>query len=271
MWKLLQRSVSLLWIGGTFLVAETGWSVDGFSLSRTREKVETALKTETGYAEVAVAQSRVTRAGSDRSVALSQFISGQVEGAAPDAIYSLNAFQTLSSASTYTARLLPEEGNNLPIWTLEGRYQEAVRVPVPARRIYKGDRFVAEDLTSGVVPKNALRQHTLLEESSLIGREAVRLLQPGKPVTVRDVRLPILVHKGETIEALYRRPYMTLKATVQVLEDGSGGDIIRVRNTKSNTILRARVEGDGSLCVNYSDDASPLQSEAALQTEGEQG
>ncbi len=51
------------------------------------------------------------------------------------------------------------------------------------------------------------------------------------------------------VTILYRHPRMTLTAKGRAMEDGSDGEVIRIANTKSNTVIEAVVVGAHTVAV----------------------
>ena len=61
--------------------------------------------------------------------------------------------------------------------------------------------------------------------------------------------------KRSLVTILYEVPRMTLTAKGRALEDGSNGEVIRVANTQSNTVVDALVVGPHTVVVNPRDPA----------------
>jgi flagella basal body P-ring formation protein FlgA len=71
----------------------------------------------------------------------------------------------------------------------------------------------------------------------------------GTPLTERHVRLRPLVKRRQVVDAFYRSGSISIIMKVEVMEEGVGGQIIRVRNIISRRILNARVLGEGSVTI----------------------
>ena len=71
----------------------------------------------------------------------------------------------------------------------------------------------------------------------------MRVRRAGRPIRTRDLQDPVLVPKRSLVTILFKRPKMTLSAKGRALDDGSDGEVIRITNTQSNTVIEAVVIG----------------------------
>lgn len=63
------------------------------------------------------------------------------------------------------------------------------------------------------------------------------------------VRQPILIHRGETVKIVVSTPGFKLEADGVAQADGSIGDTIRIKNTRSNKMIDAKVKGSGVVSI----------------------
>ena len=135
---------------------------------------------------------------------------------------------------------------------ISGRFEEVVEVPTLVRRMYRGEVVKESDVGFSKVVERKLRSTSVMDKSELVGKELTRMVATGKLINERDVVVPSAVDKGDLVSVIYRTKNMELKTTGQVLEDGAVGDVIKVKNLKSGSILQAMVKNSGDLIVNYS-------------------
>ena len=76
-----------------------------------------------------------------------------------------------------------------------------------------------------------------------------RPIRPDRPVRAADLREPVLVRKNSLVVLRLETERMVLTSQGRALQDGAGGQIIRVMNTKSNTIINGMVADRGVVRV----------------------
>jgi flagella basal body P-ring formation protein FlgA len=74
-------------------------------------------------------------------------------------------------------------------------------------------------------------------------------LPTGAPLYVSSVRPRTLVRRGQLAEALLRDGALLVSLEVEVLEDGSSGQTVHVRNPRSRTIFLGKVENEQTVLV----------------------
>src|SRR3546814_7152826 len=65
---------------------------------------------------------------------------------------------------------------------ISGTARSEIEVPVPQRRIMRGEMIVADDLSLVRMPANQARS-AVVDMADLVGKEARRVLSEGRPVT----------------------------------------------------------------------------------------
>jgi len=137
---------------------------------------------------------------------------------------------------------------------LSGRFERMAQVPVLIARVMRGSLISKSNIQWIPVPETRLTRTTITDLEHLTGMSAKRSLQPGRPVTLGDVRRPLLVNKGETVTLLLTTPSMQLSTKGRALQAGSNGDTIRISNLQSNTIIDAVITGPGRARVDMAVD-----------------
>jgi flagellar basal body P-ring formation protein FlgA len=132
---------------------------------------------------------------------------------------------------------------------VRGRLFTTTEVPVLSRRILAGEVIKAEDLKWVKLRSSRLQSNIIINESGLIGLTPRRGLRAGYPVQLSAVQRPILVAKGSLVTMILRAPKMLLTAQGKALENGAEGDVIRISNSHSKTIIEAEVIASGRVAV----------------------
>jgi flagellar basal body P-ring formation protein FlgA len=123
------------------------------------------------------------------------------------------------------------------------------RRPDPEGVIYPGDLILDEMLAD--VP-NAARDGSgpfINSRSLIVGRVARLTLLPGHAIPFSGVSNRKLVSNGAEVKLVFSEGDLIIMTTGAALQDGSIGDIIRVRNNDSGVTVSGAVQPDGSVRV----------------------
>lgn len=134
---------------------------------------------------------------------------------------------------------------------VRGRYAEMVEVPALSKRMRKGDVIAASDIEWISVPKRRIRASSVTEIEKLVGRTPRRVIDSGEIIRISDVDAPKMVERGKPIAIYYRTGAMELRDMGVAMSDGGVGDIIQVKNIRSNTVVQAMVSAPSTATVNY--------------------
>ena len=140
---------------------------------------------------------------------------------------------------------------------LVGRVVRMTEVPVLSVRLRRGEVVRESDIEWKNVELDRLARGALTDAEDIVGMSAKRTLNPGQPITANDIARPLLVNRGDTITMVLSTPVMQLTAKGRALENGSRGDIIRISNLQTSTVVdavvtgpgQARIEGDVNLAM----------------------
>lgn len=181
-----------------------------------------------------------------------------VEPAAP-AIYQhnkaitlkLHALNVSAERQAWQAEAyVMSEGKTLAVIPVSGRYQIMQRIPVLARALTATDTIEKGDISYITLPDRQLRKDTITDAASLIGYAPRNHISPHRSIRATEIVKPRLITKKSQVEMLYSSQYVTIRSVGEALENGSEGDLIRVKNTDSDRAVTARVVGAGKVEVN---------------------
>lgn len=162
----------------------------------------------------------------------------------------IDRFDLDPRSGRYTATLIaPAEGQALFRAQVAGRFHRMVEVPVPARRLGREHVIEPHDIMTMRVRDESLGTNLIVDADKLIGQSVRRSLAAGKPVRLGDVEPPVLVRKNRVVTVALTTREMALTVSARAMEDGALGDIVRVQNTQSTTVIDAEVIGEGRLRV----------------------
>ena len=130
-----------------------------------------------------------------------------------------------------------------------GRLQKMLSVPVTNRRMLKGELIGSQDIVWIKTPSERIQPDIVMHPDDLIGKTPKRGLRSGSPIRSSDVQRPVIVKKGSLVTMILKTPMMTLTSQGQAIDNGSDGDVIRLTNTQSNTVIQAVVSGPGVVTI----------------------
>ena len=175
----------------------------------------------------------------------------------------VDASEALATALAATPGVISVRGGKAP-WSGRQRFELIAAGQSPAsviarvervslvvfavRAIERGALVGAADVElrpyAGELPTKAI---FILGEA--IGKEAVQGLRPDAVVVANQLRLPVVVRRGEQVEVRARATGVTVKTFATATQDGSVGDLMIVEGLTGKDRFAARVTGPRQLEV----------------------
>ena len=140
----------------------------------------------------------------------------------------------------------------LPVQSLivKGKVVKLAEVPVLNKTISNGEIISADDIEWVNFEEKVIKPSDIISSSALIGKTPTQRIMANKIIKSKDVELPVLVNKGETVNLVYSTEFIKLQTVGVALEKGKQGDNIKIQNSKSRIIVNAKVEDKGLATVN---------------------
>lgn len=120
---------------------------------------------------------------------------------------------------------------------------------VPTRIIYPGEEISPQALQEVEVTNPNLAGDYARSVDDVNGMITSRTLLPGRTILVSSLRVPYAVKRGSSIRLTFGIGNMTISASGSPLQNGSVGDVIRVRNIDSGLSVSGTVMADGTVQV----------------------
>lgn len=120
---------------------------------------------------------------------------------------------------------------------------------VPTQIIYPGEIIDTSKLDLVEVTNPDLAAGYAKDVSEVNGMISSRTLLPGRTITVAHLRYPFTVKRGSEVTLTYDSGGLKIIARGSPLQDGSTGDVVKVRNVDSGLIISGTVLEDGSIRV----------------------
>jgi flagellar basal body P-ring formation protein FlgA len=126
--------------------------------------------------------------------------------------------------------------------------QEAL-APTPRAVIYPGDSILDGMLADVPNPARDGSGPFVDSRSLIVGKVARLTLLPGHAIPFSGVSNRKLVSNGAEVKLVFSEGDLLIMTTGAALQDGSIGDIVRVRNNDSGVTVSGAVQPDGSVRV----------------------
>lgn len=130
-----------------------------------------------------------------------------------------------------------------------GSILRLVEVPVLKDRLKSGSVIRNSDISWIRVRTDRLQRDVIVDASDLIGKSPKRNPRPGYPLRSVDVEQPLMVAKGAIVSIILKSGALSLTAKGTAMENGTKGSTIRVTNSRSGTVVDARVVGSDTVVV----------------------
>jgi flagellar basal body P-ring formation protein FlgA len=122
-------------------------------------------------------------------------------------------------------------------------------IPTPKAVIYPGD-LIRDDMLVDVPEAARDGSGPFVDSRSLIVGKMARLtLLPGHAIPFSGVSNRKLVSNGAEVKLVFSEGDLIITTTGSALQDGSIGDIVKVRNDDSGVTVSGAVQPDGSVQV----------------------
>jgi flagellar basal body P-ring formation protein FlgA len=133
-------------------------------------------------------------------------------------------------------------------WRGPAPAQEA-GAPTPKSVIYPGD-VIRDDMLVDSAPSVRDGGGPFVEDRALVVGKMARLtLLPGHAIPYAGVSNRKLVANGAEVKLIYAEGGLLIMTTGAALQDGSIGDVVRVRNSDSGVTVSGAVQPDGSVKI----------------------
>ncbi|HVM33115.1 MAG TPA: flagellar basal body P-ring formation chaperone FlgA [bacterium] len=138
------------------------------------------------------------------------------------------------------------EVRDLPLRLLINVMRPAV---VTQAAVQAGDKFSGDNVALVRWPESKTPPNALRDLSGVLGRTANGFLPPKTVVALRDLYDPPVIHHGAEVSGVVRQGNVELQVSVRAIDDGKMNDVIRVENTDSHKLLKAKVLDEKTVLI----------------------
>lgn len=136
-----------------------------------------------------------------------------------------------------------------PGWTQTVSTRQDLFLPVltTATSVDRGQAIEPGQLKSERINISRAQRGFMVDPEEVVGLSARRRLRAGQVLNPSLLSEAATVRKGQPVRILARQQGIEASTQGEALADGMPGDIIRVRNTTSNNVIKAQVLGPGEV------------------------
>lgn len=124
------------------------------------------------------------------------------------------------------------------------------QVVVARTPLLRGQAIRADDVQMAVADVTRLSQGFYSAAEDVIGMEPRRSINPGDQLRVQWLVAPKAVKRGERVTLVAKSSAVAVETVGTALSDGRMGEQIRVRNERSDRIVKGTVSGDKLVSIN---------------------
>lgn len=123
-----------------------------------------------------------------------------------------------------------------------GFYTQFSYIPVLKVNFFSGDIIEENDLDIARVKLSTIKKSTIKSKIDIVGKAAKSSIRAYKPINLNDLTQPNIVNKGDKINIKYNKDNLSISMSAIALSTGAKGDVIKLKNLRSNNILSAIIE-----------------------------
>ncbi len=105
----------------------------------------------------------------------------------------------------------------------------------------RGEEISTDDITLDKRDISSLRAGYLTNIKQAIGKKLKRPLQKGSVIRHQFLKAPLMVKKGHIVTIIAKNSQLTIRMAGKALSNGSKGELISVKNSKSGRVVQGKV------------------------------
>ncbi len=124
------------------------------------------------------------------------------------------------------------------------------KIVVFSEHLSKGKLIQESDLKIDLVDISDIRESYYKEITPVIGKELKRNIKSGDIVRDALLDMPQVIKRGQIVNLMATSSVISVETTGTALSDGRIGEIIRVKNNRSDRIVSGTVQSNGDVYIN---------------------
>lgn len=163
----------------------------------------------------------------------------------------LHALSVSANSQAWQAEAyMISEHKTIAVIPVSGRYETLRRLPVLSRSMNDADVISKDDIAYVELPEQRVNKNAIQTADALIGLSPKNRISAGRPIRAHEVTKPRMVEKNGQVALIYSTEHLTIHGVGQALENGTMGDLIRIKNIDSGRAITAKVIDHNKVEVN---------------------
>lgn len=125
---------------------------------------------------------------------------------------------------------------------MQGKFLAMVELPALTKPYTSGKIITAEDISIQKFPNHFSKNDVVTTADALVGKAVRRNISANRPIREHEVASALVMKKNDIIQINYSSNNLHITTSGQVLADAAVGDMVEIRNTNSNHVVRAVVQ-----------------------------
>lgn len=122
-----------------------------------------------------------------------------------------------------------------------GHYDAYVELPVTSRFIKTGEIILAGDITTIKTKTSRIRGNYITSDVDIIGMQAKKHLSPGTMIKANELARSPVIKMNDPVNITYSSGTINLKTSGISLGVGAIGDMIKVKNEDTGTVILGQI------------------------------
>lgn len=162
----------------------------------------------------------------------------------------ISGLQADTKNKKWSANILFKNANAiLSAIPMQGKFQAMVELPALTKPYTSGNIITAEDISMQKFPIHFSKSDIITTSDALIGKAVRRNISTNRPIREQEITSPMVMQKNDVVQINYNTNNLHISTSGQVLADAAVGDVVEVRNSNSNTVIRAVVQDSRTVSV----------------------
>jgi flagella basal body P-ring formation protein FlgA len=129
------------------------------------------------------------------------------------------------------------------------KYKELTLIPVFKIKITPGYLIEESDLTEKYFDNSQISHEIATSINDVVNKTPKKTLQPYTPIKKLSLHTPFIINKNDHINGIYHKNNIKMNISIIALDSGAKGDIIRVKNTRSNAIISGEIINNNTVKI----------------------
>lgn len=152
----------------------------------------------------------------------------------------LSGFEVTKPSNKFKATLKVRSSKGEILKTqIKGSYTELKDIVSLKTRIKSGHIISQGDLTTIKINSNKISSDVAIDVREVIGKTPKTVLSPNSYIELSNLKDPAVVKKGDIVNMIYSKGAVLLKTSGIAMDSGAKGDLIKVKNPRTNVILQS--------------------------------